>query len=82
MATTAALVKEGLISGSARFKIYRVTKDGSSTTVAIIPGKGFSYCVGSELGYTVATSSGITTFTLAEANGTASDLYDVMFLSS
>lgn len=77
MATTATLIKEGVISGSARFKVYQVTKDGSSTTVAITPGVGFGHCTGSELGYTV--SSGV--FTLKEANGTADDLYDVIFWS-
>lgn len=70
--------KEGLISGSARFKIYQIDKDGTGVTVPITPGTGFTYCVGSELGYTL--SSGV--FTLKQAAGTDGDLYEVMFISS
>ena len=78
MATTAVLKREGLITGSTRFKLYQLTKGGTDASVDIVPGKGYTRCVGSEIGYTV--SSG--TFSLLQACATTGNLYDVLFLAT
>ncbi|RLB77148.1 MAG: hypothetical protein DRH24_16730 [Deltaproteobacteria bacterium] len=77
MAATATKKKEGLITGSARFKIYQITKDGSATSVDITPGTGYTYVIGGD-GYTV--SSG--TYTIQFSAGSDGDKLDVMFIGS
>ena len=78
MATTAAVESEGLISGTTRFKTYKLTKYNGGTTVDIVPGTGYTAPVGAYSEYT--ESSCTFSFVVPDAGG---DAYAyIMFLSS
>ena len=69
--------KEGLITGTGRFKVYEIQKNAAGVTAPVLPGSGYKYCIGMELGYT--ESGG--TFTGKLAAGTDGDLNDVLFIT-
>jgi hypothetical protein len=77
MAATSAVFKEGLISANSRYKVYKVTHDGSDTSIAIIPGEGFGHPVGSYDCYT--SSSG--TYTITLTAGTSTYVSVIIFFS-
>lgn len=78
MAATSVMAKEGCISGSERYKRFKITHDGSDTGVDIVPGDGYGSPVGSYTSFSL--SSG--TFTFLLVAGTSAEFSYITFYSS
>jgi hypothetical protein len=68
MAITSSFIKE-IKLGTKRAKLYKVTKDASTTTCDITPGAGFTEILGNYTKYTVASGVFTITFPAGSTNG-------------
>jgi hypothetical protein len=79
MAVTGTFIKEMLISGNTRLKLYSIAHDGSTTGVSISPGTGFRTPMGSYVAYVTTTTAGEYDFSIVA--GTSTYVSRIMFLA-
>lgn len=76
MAITYAKYKDTWF-GDKRAKIYEIVSDGSTTSVAITPGVGYTIPIGNYTGYTESAGA----FTITFPAGTNLSLRHIMFVA-